>query len=180
MLAFNNLITLLFDTYAMIVLARLWLQWSRADFYNPFSQFVVKATQPAIGPLRRVIPSLGKFDTATFVFALLVILSKFILFFVLSGSMLPVLTTLVLVLFGLLKSAFWLLFIVLIGSMILSFVPNVGPSIRYVLHQLTDPLLAPIRQFLPSLGGLDFSPLVLILAIQFALDLIGQYLPYLM
>jgi YggT family protein len=91
-----------------------------------------------------------------------------------------VLTTLVLVLFGLLKSAFWLLFIVLIGNMILSFVPNVGPSIRYVLHQLTDPLLAPIRRFLPSLGGLDFSPLVLILAIQFALDLIGQYLPYLM
>ena len=64
--------------------------------------------------------------------------------------------------------------------MILSFAPNVGPSIRFVLHQLTDPLLAPIRQFLPTLGGLDFSPLILILALQFALDLIGQYLPYLL
>jgi len=180
MLAFNNLITLLFDTYAMIILARLWLQWARADFYNPFSQFVVKATQPAVGPLRRVIPSLGRFDTATFLFAFLIILAKFVVIFILSGTMFPVLSTLILVLFGLLKSAFWLLFIALIANMILSFAPNIGPSIRFVLHQLTDPLLAPIRQFLPTLGGLDFSPLILILALQFALDLIAQYLPYLL
>jgi YggT family protein len=166
MLAFNNLLTFLFDTYVMIVLARLWLQWARADFYNPLSQFVVKATQPLVAPLRRVIPSVGAFDTATFVLAFLVMLAKFIVFFVIGGAMFPVLSTLVLVLFGLLKIAFWLILIILI--------------VRYVLHQLTDPLLAPIRRFLPTLGGLDFSPLILILAIQFALDLIGQYLPYIL
>jgi uncharacterized protein YggT (Ycf19 family) len=49
-----------------------------------------------------------------------------------------------------------------------------GNAVRYLLKQLTDPVLAPIRCFLPSLGGLDFSPLVLILATQFALDIIGQ------
>lgn len=180
MLAFTNLITFLFDTYAMIVLARLWLQWARADFYNPLSQFVVKATQPVVGILRRFIPSVGAFDSATFVFAFLVILAKLVFLFVLSGAWLPVLSIVIFVLFGLLKSAFWLLFVVLIANMILSFATQVGGSVRYVLHQLTDPLLAPIRKFLPTLGGLDFSPLVLILAIQFALDLIGQYLPYLL
>jgi YggT family protein len=180
MLAFNNLLTFIFDTYVMIVLARLWLQWSRADFYNPLSQFIVKATQPLVGPLRRIIPSMGGFDTATFVLAFLIMLAKFVVLFIISGAMFPILSTLILVLFGLLKSAFWLLFIVLIANMILSFAPHLSPSVRYVLHQLTDPLLAPIRSFLPTLGGLDFSPLILILAIQFALDLIGQYLPYIL
>ena len=63
------LVDTLFNLYLMVVILRLWLQFVRADFYNPFSQFVVKATQPIIGPLRRIIPSLGKFDTATFVLA---------------------------------------------------------------------------------------------------------------
>jgi YggT family protein len=180
MLAFTNLITVLFDAYVMIALARVWLQFVRADFYNPLSQFVVKATQPIVGLLRRFIPPIGAFDTSSFVLAFSVMLLKFVFLFVLGGASLPILSTIVLVLFGLLKSAFWLLFIALIVNIILSFVSQGGNSVRYLLQQLTDPLLAPIRRFLPSLGGLDFSPLILILAIQFALDIIGQYLPYLL
>lgn len=49
------LVSTLFDLYIMVVLLRIWLQWARADFYNPFSQFIVKATQPVVGPLRRII-----------------------------------------------------------------------------------------------------------------------------
>ncbi|MEP0497431.1 MAG: YggT family protein, partial [Paraglaciecola sp.] len=65
------LIDTLFNLYLMVVLLRLWLQFARADFYNPFSQFVVKATHPLVGPLRRVLPSIGRLDTATLVLALL-------------------------------------------------------------------------------------------------------------
>ena len=61
------LIDFIFNIYLMIVLLRFWLQFARADFYNPFSQFVVKATQPIIAPLRRVLPSIGRMDTATIV-----------------------------------------------------------------------------------------------------------------
>lgn len=64
------LISTLFDLYLMVVLLRLWLQLVRADFYNPFSQFVVKATHPIVAPLRRVLPSIGSLDTATLVLAL--------------------------------------------------------------------------------------------------------------
>ncbi|MFA0209528.1 YggT family protein, partial [Vibrio cyclitrophicus] len=53
------LISTVFDLYIMVVILRIWLQASRADFYNPFSQFIVKATQPVVAPLRRVIPSIG-------------------------------------------------------------------------------------------------------------------------
>lgn len=61
------LINTLFDLYIMVVILRIWLQAARADFYNPFSQFIVKATQPVVGPLRRVIPSIGSIDLATIV-----------------------------------------------------------------------------------------------------------------
>lgn len=63
------LVSTLFDLYIMVVILRLWLQMARADFYNPFSQFIVKATQPIVAPLRRVIPSIGSVDMATLLFA---------------------------------------------------------------------------------------------------------------
>ena len=50
------LLSTVIELYTMVVLLRVWMQWARCDFYNPFSQFVVKATQPVVGPLRRIIP----------------------------------------------------------------------------------------------------------------------------
>ena len=72
MSAMQFLVSTLFELYLMVVLLRFWLQLARADFYNPFSQFVVKATHPIVGPLRRILPSIGRIDTATLVLALLV------------------------------------------------------------------------------------------------------------
>lgn len=72
------LVDTLFSLYLMVVILRLWLQVVQADFYNPMSQFVVKATHPIVGPLRRVIPSIGRFDTATFVLAIAVCALKLI------------------------------------------------------------------------------------------------------
>ncbi|WP_428613085.1 YggT family protein, partial [Shewanella sp.] len=68
--AFSFLVNTLFDLYLMVVIIRIWLQLARADFYNPFSQFVVKATHPIVGPMRRVLPPLGSLDTASVVLAL--------------------------------------------------------------------------------------------------------------
>jgi YggT family protein len=176
MQALYNLLDFLFNAYVMIVLARVWLQFARADFYNPFSQFVVKATQPVVGPLRRLIPAIGGFDTATFLFAYLVVASKFIVFSFMFGAGMPNLVSVAFIsVFGLLDSALWLLFAVLIVRMILSFVSRGNNPIEYVMHQLTEPMLAPIRRVIPVMGGLDFSPLVLILGIQFILSLIKQY-----
>jgi YggT family protein len=70
--AINFLVKTLFDIYLMLVLIRAWLQIARADFYNPFSQFVVKVTHPFVGPLRRVIPSIASWDLATIFFAFVV------------------------------------------------------------------------------------------------------------
>mgnify|MGYP006147195101 CR=1 FL=1 len=72
------LINTAFTLYLMVVMLRLWLQLARADFYNPFSQFVVKATNPLVLPLRKVIPSLGQLDTATLLLAYLIATAKYI------------------------------------------------------------------------------------------------------
>ena len=87
------LIDFVFNIYLMVVLLRLWLQFARADFYNPFSQFVVKATQPIVAPMRRILPSIGRLDTATLVLALLVAGIKIVtLNLVLGGADLDILS----------------------------------------------------------------------------------------
>ena len=65
------LVSTIFDLYLMVVLLRLWLQLAQADFYNPFSQFIVKVTHPIVAPLRKILPSFGRIDTATLVLAIL-------------------------------------------------------------------------------------------------------------
>lgn len=73
------LINTVFDLYLMVVLLRVWLQWARADFYNPMSQMVVKLTNPLVVPLRRVIPGFGGLDMASVLLALLIAFGKLVL-----------------------------------------------------------------------------------------------------
>jgi YggT family protein len=181
MTATNFLISTLFDLYLMVIILRLWLQLARADFYNPFSQFVVKATQPVVGPLRRFIPSIGALDTATLVFAVVVAMLKVVTLMLIFGSGLPPVVPLIIASLGIfigqvLSLVFWLLII----RAILSWVSQGNNPIEFVMHQLTEPLLAPIRKVLPAMGGLDLSVLVAILAIQFIRlllsDIFGPFL----
>ncbi|MEJ2687867.1 MAG: YggT family protein, partial [Gammaproteobacteria bacterium] len=64
------LVSTLFSLYILAVMLRLLLASSRADFYNPVSQFLVRITNPLVIPLRRVIPPIGRLDTATVVLLL--------------------------------------------------------------------------------------------------------------
>ncbi|WCE30131.1 YggT family protein [Vibrio sp. SCSIO 43137] len=175
--AMNFLISTLFDLYIMVVLLRIWLQAARADFYNPFSQFIVKATQPVVAPLRRVIPSLGSIDLATLLFAYVLCVVKFVAIIMIASSGNAVLdpTFLLLGLLSLVKAAGGLLFWVLLLRAILSWVSQGRSPIEYVFVQLTEPMLAPIRRLLPPMGGFDLSVLVLFIVLQFANFLMGDF-----
>ena len=171
------LVDTLFSLYLMVVILRLWLQMVQADFYNPLSQFIVKATHPIVGPLRRVIPSIGRFDTATFVLAVVVCALKIVtLALMFNGSLNP-LGVLILSVVGVIKETLSLLFWVLLLRAILSWVSQGRSPIDYVLYQLTEPFLAPIRKVLPPLGGLDLSVLVAIIALQFLQLLLQDLFP---
>lgn len=165
--AFNFLFSLIFDLALFTVILRWWLQWNRADFYNPLSQFVVKATNPVSIPLRRLIPAIGKIDTATVVLALLISVAK-VLTLSFLVSMMPSLYQLVLgSVFNLLKQGMDLLFYILLARAVLSWFSQGRTPLESLLSQLTEPLLAPIRRVLPAMGGIDFSAMVLIIGLLF-------------
>ncbi len=171
------LVSTLVKLYLMVVLLRLWLQSARADFYNPFSQFVVKATQPILAPMRRVLPAMGPLDTAALVLAFLIGVGYWFLITAIAGQLIAPMMALYLGLLTVLKEAGMLLFWVLLLRAILSWVSQGRSPIEYVMGQLTEPFLAPIRRRLPDLGGLDLSVLVLFIVLNVINILLSDYVP---
>lgn len=168
------LINTVFDLYILVILLRLWLQFVRADFYNPFSQMVVKLTQPVLKPLRRFIPSIGSFDTATLVFAIVVAVIKLYVLVALGIAQATFIGALIFSVGVVLKQIFQMIFWVLILRAILSWVSQGRSPIEFVMHQLTEPLLGPVRRVIPSMGGLDLSVLVVLIAVQFLQMLVND------
>ncbi len=178
MLTLTFLVNTLIDLYVMVLMLRIWMQWTRTDFYNPLSQFVVKITQPIIGPLRRVIPAMGPIDSASLLLAFLLLTIKYPLLLLIQGGGLALSPhNLLLGLVSLLKSAGGLVFWVIIIRSLMSWVSQGRSPIDSVLLQLTEPLMAPIRRFIPAMGGIDFSAMVVILVLyllnNLGLDLFG-------
>ena len=161
------LIDTAFSLYLMVVILRLWLQLARADFYNPFSQFVVKATNLLVLPLRRIIPSLGNLDTATLLLAYTITLAKLLVLQLLQSGQVVLIPSLIFAIIVLLKEVFTLLFWVLVIRALLSWFSQGRSPVEYVMHQLTEPVLRPVRRIIPPLGGLDLSVLVVLVGLQF-------------
>ncbi|AKF36854.1 YggT family protein [Yersinia enterocolitica] len=179
MLTLTFLAKTVIDLYVMVLLLRIWMQWVHSDFYNPFSQFVVKITQPIVGPLRRVIPSLGPIDSASLLLAFLLMTIKYpLLVLIQSGSMSLSLYNLLFGIISLVKAAGYLIFWVMIIRALMSWVSQGRSPMDYLLHQLTEPLMAPIRRILPAMGGIDFSAMVVILILYLinylGMDLLGE------
>lgn len=165
----------IFNIYLMIVVLRIWLQLARADFYNPFSQFTVKATQPIVGPLRRLLPSLGPIDTGTLVLAIVVVFAKIITYSLISqGTVPPLLSAFIYAILNLVYQVLWLIFIILIIRAILSWVSQGRHPVEMVMGQLTEPMLRPIRRILPEMGGLDLSVLIFLLGLQFIINVFSN------
>lgn len=154
--------------YLLIVLLRFILQLVRADFYNPISQFIVRATQPILRPLRRVVPGFAGVDFASLVLALIVQLVVMAIIIKLMGYALPaILQLLVWSLVGITALFLKIFFFALIISVILSWVaPHSHNPAAVLVYQLCEPVLAPIRRFLPSMGGLDLSPIFAFIALN--------------
>ena len=154
--------------YLLIVLLRFILQLVRADFYNPLSQFIVRATHPLLKPLRRIIPSLGGLDLASLVLALIVQYVLMALTLMLMGvGVGDPLLRLVWSLIGVTALLLKVFFFALIISVILSWVAQgTHNPAALLVNQICEPLLMPIRRILPNLGGLDLSPIVAFLILN--------------
>ena len=153
--------------YLLIVLMRFILQLVRANFYNPLCQFIVKATQPLLKPLRRFIPSMFGLDMSSLVLALIVQMLLMAVILTLKGFAVDWLLLVpwsVIALFSLFLNV---LFYAMIISVILSWVaPGSHNPGAELVAQITEPVLAPFRRIIPNLGGLDISPIFAFIALQ--------------
>ena len=134
---------------------------------NPLAPFVFAITNWIVLPVRRVVPALGRIDTASLVAAYAVLLAKHALLWLVAGataSSLSLLTHAGFELLGVvLSSLMWLV----LGYALISWF-NTASDLRYFLAQLVEPLLRPLRRVLPQMGGVDLSPIALLLLIQIA------------
>jgi YggT family protein len=151
--------------YIIVVLVRFTLQLARADFYNPVSQAVVKLTSPLLFPLRKLIPNYRQWDFASLILAVLLYFLK-ITFFV---GFLPVhLHTMLF--FSLGSVAYWLCeiyFFAIIIAAISSWIPPIHQHpVTLLVWQMVEPVQAPFRRILPNLGGIDISPILVLLILQ--------------
>ena len=149
-------------------LLRLLLQLSRADFRNPLAQAVLRLTSWLVLPLRRVLPPAGRLDTASVVAVLLAQLARTsVVFWMSTGIAMPFLPLLQAAVVAAVVATLQLYTVAVIAYALLSLIApgSYSPAVG-LLATLCEPLLAPVRRVLPPLGGLDFSPLVVIVALQ--------------
>ena len=166
--AFRFIVDSVLSLAVYAFLLRLLLTVVRGDFRNPLSQAILALTNWLVLPLRRLLPSVGRVDTAAVV-ALLAIqfLYTLIMFRLLTGAMIPLVPLLVSGLRGLAVSAIQLCTILVFAYALLSFItPDRYNPVASLLASLCEPLLRPLRRLLPITGGLDFSPLVAIIGLQ--------------
>lgn len=162
--------------YMIAMMLRFLMQWARADFYNPISQFLVKITNPLVIPLRRVIPGFGGIDLATLLLTLLLQIAAIVIVMVLNGYALPgpflIVVWAALGVLGLLVNLY---FFAILAMVILSWLApgNSNPAI-FLLHQITEPVLKPFRQLLPAMGGFDFSAILVFVLINVIKIVLGN------
>jgi YggT family protein len=167
----NNVLTFvaqfLLHTVTFLFVARFLLQACRVDFYNPISQGIVKITDPVLKPMRMALPAYRNLDFASFVAA---VIAQVLLVFALSaiagfypGPIFKIFLYGTLeVLLLIIRAFWWGILIMIIASFI---APGSNHPALILLHQITEPILAPARKLIPPMGGLDFSPILVFLLI---------------
>lgn len=143
------------------VLLRLLLQWSRADFRNPLARSIVQVTNPVIVPLRRLLPAIGRIDTASCVAVIVFATMRVAVSWLLNGfgpppALIWVRLTAIEIVDTTLKTYLFAIFLYAMLSLI---APGVYSPAQSLLVSLCEPILRPIRRIIPPLGGLDLSPM---------------------
>ena len=146
---------------------RFLMQASRADYYNPIAQGIVRATNPIITPFRNLLPVVGQFDLANmFVAIACQTLGIIVIFFIAGGpAFAPVypLWAVVGILSSILNIYFFALIVMVIASWLAPYSNHPGLAL---IRDITEPVCEPVRRLIPAVGGLDFSIIVVFLGIS--------------
>ena len=164
--AFVFIIDTLAQLYLFVLLLRLWLPWLGADFRNPIAQAILKLTSPVVVPVRRIVPPIGKLDTATVLVAFIIQYLVYVVLLMISGYSAGFIAIAVTALINLILLSLRLFTFAIIVRVILSWIAPAGynPALA-IIHTLTEKILRPFRRVIPPMGGLDLSPLFAIIAL---------------
>ncbi|MBL4582399.1 MAG: YggT family protein [Gammaproteobacteria bacterium] len=158
--------------YILAVLLRFLLQVAKADFYNPVSQAVIKITDPMVRVLRTFIPGYKGIDFSSLVLAFVVEAIAICVLIILYGGTIPGIGYIITWAFvGVVLFIVSIYYYAILASIIMSFVMMFSGStnphpLLLLVWQLTEPVMAPVRRIIPSMGGMDFSPIFIFIAIQ--------------
>ena len=166
--------------YLLFVVARFLLQLAKADFYNPISQAVFRATDPVVRVFRSFIPGYRGIDFSSLILAFIVQFIAISVTILLYGGAIPSVGFIITWSFiGVLNFIILFYYYALIASIVMSFVMmfsgNMNPHPMLLLvWQITEPIMAPFRRVIPPMGGLDFSPIFIFLIIGLIRNFIYQ------
>jgi len=162
----------LFGLFVLAALVRFWMQAFRAPARNSIAQFSMALTDFAVKPLRRVIPGFMRMDWASLVVALLLEFVLQVLEFALLAGAIPnggVLSALLFLAFvRLVRLSIYIFIVVIIAQAVMSWVSPYHPAAPF-FDALSSPFLKPVRRVIPPIGGVDISPVFVLIALQLIL-----------
>lgn len=166
MRALIYIIDTLASLVTLLLLLRFWLPWVGADFRNPMAQGILRATSPLINPLRRIVPPLGRIDTATVLVALAVQMLATMLVLALLSAPLTLQAILINAIIELITLTLLMFTFAIIIRIVISWIApqTYNPAVA-LISSLTEPILRPFRRFIPPIGGFDISPIFAIIAL---------------
>ncbi|MES9859391.1 MAG: YggT family protein [Candidatus Thiodiazotropha sp. LLP2] len=160
------LVQTIFGLYILAILLRFLLQLVRADFYNPVSQFLVKVTNPPIKILRRFIPGFGGIDLSSLILAWALKTAELFLVIMISGSSVNLLGPLLWAIPELIELTINIFLFGILIQVILSWVnPGAYNPATNLLYSLTGPVMRPAQKVLPPVGGIDLSPMLVMIGL---------------
>ena len=165
--------------YLLVMLLRFWLPWLRADFRNPIAQGILRLTSPLVIPVRRIVPPIGRVDTATVIVAFAIQYLTILVILTINGvaaGILPIATASIVALVLLSLRLFtFAIFIHIILSWIAQGTYN--PATAFI-SMLVEPVLRPFRRLIRPIGGLDISPIFAIIALQAVAIFVSTLRPF--
>ena len=160
---FNTIVQL----FLLVLLLRFWLPWLRADFRNPIAQGILRLTSPLVVPVRRIIPPIGRLDTATVLIAFGVQYLALFLILAISSVSAKVLPLAIMSFIELVLLSLNIFTFAIFIHIILSWVaPGTYNPATAFITTLVNPVLQPFRNWIPTLGGIDISPMVAIVLLR--------------
>ena len=153
--------------YVLLFLLRFWLPLVRANFRNPVAQGILRFTAPLIVPLRRFVPSIGRIDTATVLVTVAIECIVVFILFQIVGRPADTLLVAMVALSQLAILSLHLFSIAIFVRVILSWFGQQGyHPLAAVAGELAEPVVRPFRRAIPPLGGIDFSPMIVLILLQ--------------